>query len=67
VIGEAAGITAIAGVGPLASDLLYGVSPRDPVVLGSIGIFLLIVSTLAALKPAFTSAGADPQISLKTA
>lgn len=65
LIGEALGICGAAALGPLASDLLYGVSPRDPMILASVGAFLFIVSLMAAFWPAWIAAGRDPNASLR--
>jgi putative ABC transport system permease protein len=65
VIGEAVGICCAAALGPLASDLLYGVSPRDPTILASVGAFLFIVSLMASFWPAWIAAGRDPNASLR--
>jgi hypothetical protein len=43
VIGEVIGICGAVVLGWLATDLLYRVSPRDPVVLGLVGAFLFFV------------------------
>jgi putative ABC transport system permease protein len=58
--GEALGVGAVAGLGRLGSDLLYGVSPGDPVLLGWVLAFLFVVSLGAALWPAWAAAGRDP-------
>ncbi|MEO8661713.1 MAG: ADOP family duplicated permease [Bryobacteraceae bacterium] len=57
VIGEAFGLCAATILGTLASDLLYTVSPRDPVILATVGAFLFVVSSLAAFAPAWSAAG----------
>lgn len=66
LIGEVLGIGCTAALGSFASDLLYGVSPRDPIVLTSVGIFLFIVSLVAASWPAWLSAGNDPMSTLQS-
>src|ERR1700730_6040095 len=63
--GEAVGLCCIAGLGRLGSELLYGVSPRDPVILGSVVTFLFVVSLGAAVGPAWVSAGRDPNAALQ--
>jgi putative ABC transport system permease protein len=62
--GEAVGLCCIAGLGRLGSELLYGVSARDPVILGSTLAFLFVVSVGAALCPAWAAAGRDPNAAL---
>ena len=66
LIGEALGVFCAAAIGSLVSDLLYGVSPRDPIILGSLCTFLFVVSLLAAFWPAWTAAGGGMRASLRT-
>lgn len=54
-IGLVLGIAAVGLLGPLASDVLHGVSSRDPVVLGSVAAFLFLVCVSTALWPAWNS------------
>jgi predicted permease len=63
--GEAIGICCILAVGNRGSELLYGVSPRDPVLLGIVVGSLFVVSLLAALVPAWIAAGRNPNASLR--
>ncbi len=63
--GEAVGVGCAIGVGRLASELLYGVSPRDPAILGSVLGFLFLVSLAAALYPAWMATGRDPKALLR--
>jgi len=63
--GEAVGLICVALVGNLGSELLYGVSPRDPRILGVVVGFLFVVSLVAALCPAWIAAGRNPSSSLR--
>ncbi|HEX6054078.1 MAG TPA: ABC transporter permease [Gemmatimonadaceae bacterium] len=45
--------------------LLYGVSPTDPLTFGSVAAFLLVVSGVAALTPAWRASRADPLAALR--
>jgi hypothetical protein len=63
--GEVFGALMVYAFGKLGSQLLYGVSARDPLLLGSVTAFLFIVSMGAALWPAWTAACRDPKPSLR--
>jgi putative ABC transport system permease protein len=45
--------------------LLYSVSPTDPLTFGSVAAFLLVVSGVAALAPAWRASRADPMTALR--
>jgi putative ABC transport system permease protein len=51
--------------GKSLSAMLYGVGPRDPVVLGLVGVFLLAVALVAALAPAVRAGRIDPVIAMR--
>jgi putative ABC transport system permease protein len=63
--GETLGVLAVFVFGNLGAELLYGVSPRDPLLLGSVTAFLFVVSLLAALAPAWWTAGDDRNAALR--
>ena len=65
LVGEAVGALLVCGFGKLGTDLLYGVSARDPLLLSSVAGFLFIVSLVAAFWPAWWAAGCDPKASLR--
>lgn len=69
VLGRASRVTGVgvivglAGATPLAGllrGLLYGVSPLDPVVLGTLALFLPLVALLASFGPALRAARLNP-------
>jgi putative ABC transport system permease protein len=60
-IGEVLGAGVVFALGKLGSELFYGVSPRDPLILGSVTAFLFMISLGAALWPAWSMAGGDPK------
>jgi hypothetical protein len=55
----------VCAFGKLSSELLYGVSASDPLVLSSVAAFLFVVSLLAALWPAWSAADGDQNASLR--
>jgi putative ABC transport system permease protein len=65
VAGEAIGIGSMALAAPLLANVLYSVSPRDPVVLVSAALFLFAVSLAAAARPAWIACGGNPVRALR--
>jgi len=61
VIGLIAAGTGARYVGPL----LFGVSPRDPVVFAGVALSLMAVALLASLLPAWRAARVDPSVALR--
>jgi putative ABC transport system permease protein len=57
LVGAVLGIVGTAALGSLAADLLYGVSARDPGILGGAGAFLLMASAASAFGPAWNASG----------
>ncbi len=65
LVGEAAGLSGAIALGTFAPELLYGVSPRDPTILGAVLAFLFLISLISAFCPAWIAAGSDPRDSLR--
>jgi len=65
LMGESLGAAIVFALGKLDSELLYGVSARDPLVLESVAVFLFMVSLGAAFWPAWSAAGSDPKAALR--
>jgi putative ABC transport system permease protein len=65
LIGELLGACIVCALGGLGSELLYGISERDPLVLGSVSAFLFLVSLWSALWPAWSATGMDAKVSLR--
>ncbi|HJU89296.1 MAG TPA: ABC transporter permease [Gemmatimonadaceae bacterium] len=53
------------GASRLMSGMLFGVSPTDPVVFGSIALMLVLVAALATYLPARRAARVDPVTALR--
>lgn len=65
-IGLAIGIPAAIGTGYLIASQLFGVAPRDPLMLAVATILLAIAAAVAATVPAYRAANLDPVIALRT-
>jgi len=74
MVGQGVRIAALgAGIGALAalaggrvlSSLLYGVSPRDPLVLLGAAVIPLVVAAIASYVPARRAAKVDPVVALR--
>ncbi|HEU4631806.1 MAG TPA: ADOP family duplicated permease [Gemmatimonadaceae bacterium] len=65
VAGIAAGLALALAGGPLIADLLFDVSPRDPLVLAAVGGGVLLAALLASLLPARRAARVDPVTALR--
>jgi len=61
-VGGAAAWWASRWVGPL----LFSVSPKDPVVYGTVAIVLLTAALLASAIPAVRASRVDPNVALRT-
>jgi putative ABC transport system permease protein len=65
-LGVVTGISSALVVNRLLSSLLYDVSPDDAITLAGVGLFLIVIATVAASIPARSSARIDPAIALRT-
>ena len=65
VLGLAVGLVAAFLAARFISSLLFGVSPRDPVVFLGVGLVLLVTSVVANLLPARRAARVAPMTSLR--
>jgi putative ABC transport system permease protein len=63
--GVAIGVVLALWGGRSLSSLLYGVGPRDPVVLVGVSLFLMLVALLAAIAPAVRAARIDPALAMR--
>jgi hypothetical protein len=63
--GIALGVVGALVLAPRLETLLYGVSARDPLVVGGVVVALLAVALVASLAPAMRAARADPNVALR--
>ena len=64
-MGVVIGLVAAILVAPMASALLYGVAPSDPLSMAAAAILVVLVAAVAALIPATRAARVDPAIALR--
>jgi putative ABC transport system permease protein len=64
-IGILAGVVLSLALGPYLSSLLFEVSPRDPLTLGVVTVFLGLVALAACYIPARRASRADPAETLR--
>ena len=64
-VGLALGLISAAAAGRLAANFLVGVSPLDPLIFGSVSVFLAIVAVLACYIPARRATKVDPMVALR--
>lgn len=65
LVGVTVGLAIAAGSARYLETLLYGVDPLDPLVFGSVGTFLLLVTVVASWAPALRATRVDPMRSLQ--
>jgi predicted permease len=63
--GIVAGIAGAAAFSRLMQQLLFGVTPNDPITYAAASLALVAVSLLAIVPPAFRAAAADPASTLQ--
>jgi predicted permease len=65
-VGVALGLAVAWLAAPLAQEMLFRVSAREPIVLGGVALGLLIVALAASLGPGLRATRVDPMISLRS-
>jgi predicted permease len=63
--GVVIGSVAAAGAARYVGPLLFGVSPRDPLVFSGVALALVFVALLASLLPAWRASRVDPSVALR--
>jgi ABC-type antimicrobial peptide transport system permease subunit len=63
--GVGIGLVGAVTVSQLMSGLLYGVSPRDPVVFAAVSTMLTVVALAACCVPALRAVRVDPIVALR--
>jgi putative ABC transport system permease protein len=65
VVGLGLGLAGAIGLTRLASTLLFGVSPADPLTFASVSVFILLVAFAACVVPARRATRVDPLAALR--
>jgi ABC-type antimicrobial peptide transport system permease subunit len=65
LIGVGIGLLASLGAARMASALLFGLKPNDPLTVTSAALLLTAVAALAGYLPARTAARVDPMVALR--
>jgi ABC-type antimicrobial peptide transport system permease subunit len=65
LIGLGVGVPAALLLGRFVGAQLYGINPRDPLVVGSMIALLAVVCTVAGLIPARRASRIDPILALR--
>jgi len=65
-LGLALGLLMAWIIGPLATDLLFRVSPRDPVIMAGVAGVLLLVAVLASTVPGLRATRVEPTEALRS-
>jgi putative ABC transport system permease protein len=65
VLGAAAGVVVAIALGRLIANLLYGISPSDPLTLGAVSLSLVAVALVACYVPARAATRVDPLVALR--
>lgn len=65
VLGLTLGLAVTLGVARFVANLVYGISPQDPVALAAVGILLAAVAGAAGWIPAHRATRVDPMVALR--
>jgi predicted permease len=64
-VGIVVGVVLAIAAGKLVASLLYGISPRDPVIMASAAVILALIGMVACVIPAIRAARVDPVSALR--
>lgn len=65
LVGLALGTAASGALSRFLGSLLFSVSPTDPITLGAVSLFLIVVAVIACWLPARRAAKVDPMVALR--
>jgi ABC-type antimicrobial peptide transport system permease subunit len=66
VIGVAIGTAAAFWAGRFVKELLYDVSPNDPIIFALVAVMLVVVALAASWVPALRASRVDPNVALRS-
>ena len=64
-IGLAIGAAGALALGRWAAPMLFDTSPRDPLILGTVSVVMLVTAVGASVLPALRAARVDPASALR--